>query len=348
MKKLLTIFLATALLLPLTTSCVHEWPDEGVLAPVALDMSFSTDLPPFLTITYGATKNSSDIKAYDMRYTIEAYRRLPDGSYAETPHLREVLSKDEISTLDYTADILLPDGNYKVMVWADYVKQGSLENLYYDNTNFEEIVLVGEHVGNTDYRDAFVGFTEFEVRRVASDIPAPVHVIAMERPLAKFDIVAADIEVFITKQMELEMQRRKESETKGGDETKLPIDIDLNDYTVKVFYVGFMPFSFNMESNKPNDAKVGVSFESKIKYINDQDASLGFDYVMVNGKESIIQIALEVYDKNGLRIAATNTIDVPVIRSKLTTIKGEFLTSTAQGGVGIRPGFDGDFNIEFD
>ena len=35
-----------------------------------------------------------------------------------------------------------------------------------------------------------------------------------------------------------------------------------------------------------------------------------------------------------------------LVRGKLTEIRGPFLTSEAAGGVGIHPGFDGDFNIE--
>ena len=39
-----------------------------------------------------------------------------------------------------------------------------------------------------------------------------------------------------------------------------------------------------------------------------------------------------------------STIILPLVRSHLTTIKANFLTSN-DGGVNVDPGYDGDFNI---
>ena len=72
---------------------------------------------------------------------------------------------------------------------------------------------------------------------------------------------------------------------------------------------------------------------------------LGFDYVLVNGSEASVQIAVEVYDYDSTLLSSTGTITVPLKRSKLTTLIGEFLTVTTQGGVGIDPSYDGEFNI---
>ena len=350
MKKLLTILLAAALLLPFFTSCVHEWPDETTPADLVLDFKFDTDLPPYLTVHYD-TKTQENPTDYDVRYTVEAYRRLPSGEFNDVPEERIIFINDDVRKLDFVTTMPLVDGEYKILAWVDYVLQGTTEHLYYDNSNFKETVLIGKHKGNTDYRDAFVGSQTIKVKRLSSMAEPQVCELQMQRPLAKFDIVATDMEEFLTKQMEAMIQKmREEAErngTKGDLDTKLPMEIDLDDYTVKIYYVGFMPFSFNIHSNKPNDAKTGVVFESKIKYIDENDASMGFDYIFVNGKESIVQIIMEVYDKEGEKVAATNTIEVPVIRSKLTTVKGKFLTSQASGGVGIKPGFDGEFNIEY-
>ena len=46
-------------------------------------------------------------------------------------------------------------------------------------------------------------------------------------------------------------------------------------------------------------------------------------------------------------MSSTNPINVPIVRSKMTVVKGEFLTSKATGGVTINPSYDGDdYNIE--
>ena len=106
-----------------------------------------------------------------------------------------------------------------------------------------------------------------------------------------------------------------------------------------------MPNSFNAYSNKPIDATVGVSFNSKIKILENGDAELGFDYIFVNGAESSISVSVEVYDYDGELLSQFEPIEVPLVRSHLTTIKANFLT-VGTGGVSITPDYDGDLNIQ--
>ena len=68
--------------------------------------------------------------------------------------------------------------------------------------------------------------------------------------------------------------------------------------------------------------------------------------MFVNGTESTVQVALDVRDAAGEVIASIPPIDVPLTRSRYTTVRGPFLTTEATGGVGIDPGFDGEWNVE--
>jgi hypothetical protein len=62
-----------------------------------------------------------------------------------------------------------------------------------------------------------------------------------------------------------------------------------------------------------------------------------------------VHVVIEVFDKDNVSVSCTEPIPVPMVRSKLTTVRGEFLTSQASGGVGINPGFDGpDFIYDAD
>ncbi|MDD6622868.1 MAG: hypothetical protein PUE90_09215, partial [Bacteroidales bacterium] len=105
------------------------------------------------------------------------------------------------------------------------------------------------------------------------------------------------------------------------------------------------PCSFNMFTNKPADSWTGVAFTSRLIKINEQEAELGFDYVFVNGSEAKVSVCVEVYDSENNLLANINPIEVPLVRSQLTIVRGEFLTSKATGGVGIVPDFDGEYNI---
>lgn len=86
---------------------------------------------------------------------------------------------------------------------------------------------------------------------------------------------------------------------------------------------------------------------SRPQIIDSTQAMLGFDFMFVNGAEAGVQLALEIYDTaTGEKIGSTGTITAPLLRGRTTEIRGRFLSSQAESGVGVNPDFDGDYNIE--
>lgn len=73
---------------------------------------------------------------------------------------------------------------------------------------------------------------------------------------------------------------------------------------------------------------------------------VGFRLRVRERRESKVPVAVEIYDKDGTLLSSTDAVEVPIVRSKHTTVRGKFLTSEASGNVGIDPGFDGDWNYE--
>ena len=107
-----------------------------------------------------------------------------------------------------------------------------------------------------------------------------------------------------------------------------------------------MPSAFNMHTGRPNDSSTGVFFDSGITALNEEEALLGFDYVLAQEGDASVTLAIVIYDKLGNELSSTDNISVPLRRSMLTTIKGNFLIQESSGGVSINPDFDGEFNIE--
>ena len=68
--------------------------------------------------------------------------------------------------------------------------------------------------------------------------------------------------------------------------------------------------------------------------------------VFVNGTESTASIILALFDEDGREVFTSNPIPVPVKSDRHTIMRGEFLTIETSGGVGIKPGFDGEYNYE--
>ena len=103
--------------------------------------------------------------------------------------------------------------------------------------------------------------------------------------------------------------------------------------------------SFNMFTNKPADSWTGVSYESEMRIESLNEMNLGYDYIFVNGNETQLGISVAVYNSAGEEISSTDPILVPIVRSKLTQLRGEFLTSKSSGGVQVQPEFNGEYNI---
>ena len=72
---------------------------------------------------------------------------------------------------------------------------------------------------------------------------------------------------------------------------------------------------------------------------------MGFDYVFVNGESSSVNLSVEIVDKNGMTVNRVDNIVVPIYRGKQTIVRDKFFTREYNPGIGIDPGFDGEFNV---
>ena len=332
----------------LFTACdVHEWPDTPETVKFHLRLNYETDMTEWFHLYdgidvveqgYGETYDNHQ-KSGQIRYIVRAYPVLQKQGTAQSYTREFIFTKNIREGYDHEVWLELPAGSYKVMVWSDLVSSGT--NPYFHNAdNFAEIVLQGEHQGNTDYRDAFRGTGNIElVADIVERVPDTL-VIAMERPLAKFEFVTTDLQEFYREEIEY----LKKVASSRGDE--LPTRVNTDNYRVVVLYAGFMPNTYNMNSDKPVDSYMGVFIETKMNVLGDQEASLGFDYVFIGDKKSSILVQIGLYDQEERQVALSDPINVPLDRGFHTILKGSFLMQQASGGIVINPEFDGNFNIE--
>jgi hypothetical protein len=85
--------------------------------------------------------------------------------------------------------------------------------------------------------------------------------------------------------------------------------------------------------------------ESSLNLLNEDDVSLGFDYVFVSESVSSVTIRIGVYDNEGSQVSLTETIKVPLKANHHTILSGNFLMQNTSGGIDINPDFDGNHNI---
>lgn len=329
------------------TACdVHEWPEA---VPVTeqefrICLDFDTDMSE--QDYFYDSRSSSLIEDYEMRYIINAH---PYTESSRNQNGARSISRAAMWTYTFTRPVALndydcevylkvPKGEYTLMVWADFVKKGTASDYFYTPSNFAEIVMYGEHKANTDLRDAFRGTKPVEILSLVPEEEPEDIVIKMQRPLAKFTVVTTDLREFFEKEEEA-ARLRAEARGEIYDETR---GISLDDYNVVFYYSGFMPSAYSMFTDKPIDSKTGVKFYSKLEQISDDEARMGFDYVMVNGKDASVMVTMGLLDADGNPVSLSDEINVPLNRSKNTIVRGRFLMQEANGGVGIDPGFEGD------
>lgn len=369
----------------LFTSCdVHEFPEAGDGATVELVLDFTgTENMDFYKYVDYLSREVDGI-TYDIRYVVNVYPVVDDSRgnnrSGRSALASYVFTKSDITDLNYSTKLNLPAGNYRFLVWADYVLSGTQDNLHYDASDFEEIILTKreDYIGNTDARDAFRGEkvaeiyanTEYLNNTTGAGVTNRV-VVEMERPLAKFKFIATDVVNFLEEEARRAASRgeadpnatdpdaqnssasdegSKSADGKGSVDPT-PQDsyarINTSEYRVLFRYSGFVPCSFNMFTNRPADAWTGLMFDGRMVQLDKDNAELGFDYIFVNGHESTVNVSVEIYDRDGTLLARSQPVTVPLVRNKVTVVRGKFLTVKAEGGVAIDARFDGEYNYEY-
>lgn len=370
MKKpfiLISIAVTAALLF---CSCdVHEFPYTEEPEPPAperpqIEVEISldaTDWPELTTIDWGHDNNSqrnrvrggSRADDHKMRFTLNIYSDNTDARYpSRNLQAVKILVTDLPVSLDKVRErvgVDLPPGDFVAMVWVDYVDAMTpAVDLYYNTTDFSAISILGDdHPGNCTQREAFRGATRFTVTAEGNiiDLESRAQIetvpVVAQRPMARYEFITTDLDDFIKQNIS------PASQSADDTSSKAPIAPDPDDYTVHIRYTSYMPTTYNCHTDRPVDAKTGVSYYGRIVKKSEKEATLGFDHVFVNGSETTVQVALDVYSSStGNLLASSDPISVPLKRNHNTYIKGKFLTTKANGGAGINPGFYGDdYNI---
>ena len=324
--------IVTYIILLLFTACdVHEWPETTGLTKIHLQLSYETDMIEWehsynngsvTELGIGETYDNLQEKGH-IRYIIRCFPISVDHRIKNEYTYEFVHTKDLVEGYDHKVTIDIAPGNYEILVWSDFVEING-DNQFYNADNFAEVTLQGKHTGNTDYRDSFSGKGKIQLSSNSINQAPETIYITMKRPLAKFEIRASDLSDFIVS---------------GAD------NLDL--YTAKVQYTGYMPNAYSIFTNKPVDSTIGTIFESTLNQLNDSEISIGFDYVLVGDRETEVTIRIGFYDNKGVLVSTTETIVVPLKPSHHTILTGKFSMQKEKDseGVSIDPGFSGEHNF---
>lgn len=326
----------------LSASCVHEYPEGEGVDPTNIETTITLKTVPELK----ASQSPAQPEMPYTNFTVEIYK----DSYNDTPIAikKGTASKAADGSATFTFELPLHAGNYKVAAWATGVMDDSGTGNLFKDDDPANILFNEPYTGSTDRKECYAARFDMQLDDKGWYGKANIEK-EMLTPMGGVEIISTDADAF-----ELQLGRNPYGKTTGVD---AEANADANpangfpanrwdDFAIKWVYGMYFPIGYDLYTGLPNKAGSNVSFMSDIATISLSEASLGYDYLFVNGEKATITISLGVYDlTTGQLLNTYSGISATIERGKVTVIRGEFLTTKHGSDIGIDPDFDGNIDI---
>lgn len=333
MKK---IIFSLAFISALLTSCVSNNAEIDYSGDNAVDVVIGINVPELaksradetnMNSGLGAIDNFSDDEwaRYDIRYIFEVYDTTEGYVNLDTPiKSRVVQTYDEYQATSIDLR-LIPNRTYKFVIWADFVEQGSNEDLNYDTTNLKNITRIANNEAMDESMDAYFIQEDIYVTENLSKS------LTLTRPFGKIRVVTLDAD---------EVNLGSTPKYVNIKFYNYPVFVSLNALSGQTeSYVDTVTYSYNIAKEAPYTGGVDD---------NEAGQTLFSNYFFAQPKENGAQevnFSMTVLDENS-RIVCEHDFNtqIPLERNSLTTIMGNLFTTTADFGVSIDDDFDGEYN----
>ena len=249
---------------------------------------------------------------YTLRYILEIHY---NGKV-----LREEPKYSDSSTVVFPVR-LAPDKEYTFTIWADIVDEATKTNHFYtigeNGLSNIEFTSWADNA-NSELLDAYT-CTMTKEFKAGVDLS-----MSLTRPFAKIRVISTDI----------------------ADVRKFGLDPTSVEVTYhKPMYTSFNAVTGANVSTTENFKHDVVTLDENHRYadFNTNEATLFADYILVDPNDGTIQFTMDVkaYDKTNTLVSIKKTdfnTPIPVVANKLTTIKGDVLTTGGNVSVKVENG----------
>jgi len=254
------------------------------------------------------TTKANDVK---LRYTLRFYRAEEASGWASSPEVEKVIYLDAPYDRDFQERIELKLDAYKMLAWADYVKDNA--NWFWNPADLSKVeYAAASYQGTSEYKQCYYGTLELDLRRDENQIKS----LGLHPAGSSIRILATDSSSFEGK-----------------------------DLTAVISYLDPIPLSFDVGHFSPIGGQSGLSFSSPVKKLDNGTISIADDYILL-GVDTSIGATLTLQEKDGT-VLLKKDITIPLKRSCNTILKGELLSAGGDAGISVDLSFEGEYDSNF-
>ncbi|MBB6276626.1 DUF6562 domain-containing protein [Porphyromonas circumdentaria] len=277
----------------------------------------------------GGLTNVNLTTSHDLRYQLAIYRVEASGTTIEAvAPIKKVV--DRYQPVSFSLR-LTPNRTYKAVVWADFVTQGSEEDLHYNTSDLTNIVykdVQKTDILNDESRDAYFITKDFQVGNQSVN-----ESLVLKRPFAKLRAVTTDwglhklekADNFKITYYGCKRFKKLNAVTGEGESEDLP-DGESKFYTGRI--------------NK-DQKEYALNYD-----LSTNNRTLIVDYLMTDkSNQTPIHLKFEALDGATPITSHDLKTNVPIQRNWLTTITGNLLTNNATFNISIEESFVNETTI---
>lgn len=269
-----------------------------------------------------------DWTKYDVRYQLAVYSE--DGTQLLIAPQSKVYDTYGPATFEFR---LTPNTTYKFVAWADFVTQGSEEDVHYNTADLTNILIITDNdrdkTINDESRDAFFVTKNIEIGQTFNES------LTLKRPFAKIRVVTTDWD-----------------ESNGA--VAKPDNFKITYHDCKRF-LGLNAVSGEAIGEVDADAStvyvadIATDGNGEKFYEGGYDATsnnrtLIVDYLVATSDQQAIHFKLDMLAGTTPVISRDFTTNIPIQRNYLTTLIGNLLSVGGSITINIDENFDGTEN----
>ena len=330
-----SVWFISLIVLLVTQSCIHDYPfpvrgshekgENPTLLTAEIEVSYNLSWENIIhQVELSNYTNTKARREYPHRFVFEVIK---DGEMV--CHDEEFLTSEEFSLgeLNHKLSAHLEPALYQVAVWYDFEDENgkfpyTAESLYevslsnFSTTDAEAL----QCAYATDFLDlSEVEFTDKEIT-VKKDME-------LLHPGARFEIIATDIQQFITD--------NKASLNQGDS------------FTVYLTFTSATPMGMNLYSQKLLycENPLELSGRMRLPFAQYDELKIAEGFIFCNDEEEV-SLKLCVKSSSLITVSQTDYFCFPIKRGHITTIYGDLLTNPIDGVFSIDNIWEGEIVIE--